>query len=99
MAPLCATPSVPPVPCTQASRAPATWRSPHSPRSCFTASITRKMPRMPGMVRRQAAAVGVHRQLAAEPDAAARSRTPPPSPGLQKPRFSSVASTVMVNES
>src|SRR4029453_13706321 len=48
VAPLCATPSVPPVPCASARRAPSTWRGPHSPRSCCTASITRKMPRIPG---------------------------------------------------
>ena len=50
---------------TPAAR-PSTWRAPHSPRSCLTASITRKMPAHARVVRRQPAAVGVHRQRAAE---------------------------------
>ena len=36
------------VPFTQASSASGTWRSPHSPRSCCTASTRRKIPRIPG---------------------------------------------------
>ncbi len=40
--------SVPPVPWTSAVRTSATCRSPASPRSCRTASISRKIPYMPG---------------------------------------------------
>ena len=40
--------STPPLPCTIAVSAPATWRAPQSPRSCRTASISRNRPYMPG---------------------------------------------------
>ena len=40
--------STPPLPCTIAVSAPATWRAPQSPRSCRTASISRNKPYMPG---------------------------------------------------
>ena len=45
---------------------PGTWRSPHSPRSCFTASTMRNMPAHARVARRQPAAVGVRRQRAAD---------------------------------
>jgi len=40
--------STPPLPCTIAVSAPATWRSPHDPRSWRTASIRISRPYMPG---------------------------------------------------
>ena len=40
--------STPPLPCAIAVSAPGTWRAPHSPRSCRTASISRNSPYMPG---------------------------------------------------
>ncbi len=44
---LCAD-STPPLPCTIAVSHPATWRCPHSPRNCRTASISRNSPYIPG---------------------------------------------------
>jgi len=40
--------SAPPLPWASATRAPSTCRSPHSPRSCRTASTSRKIPYIPG---------------------------------------------------
>ena len=40
--------STPPLPCTRAVSAAATWRAPHSPRNWRTASISRNRPYMPG---------------------------------------------------
>ena len=49
VAPLWATPSVPPVPWTSARRASSTWRSPQARRAAAgSPRSTRKMPRMPG---------------------------------------------------
>src|SRR5690606_10832677 len=39
---------IPPVPWATASRASGTCRSPHSPRSCRTASTSRRIPNWPG---------------------------------------------------
>ena len=69
VAPLWATPSVPPVPWASASRAPATWRGP-----ALAAQLPHRLDHEEDaaharMVRREPAAVRVHRQLAAEPDA------------------------------
>src|SRR3977135_952120 len=38
----------PPLPCAIAVSASFTWRTPHSPRNCRTASISRNRPYMPG---------------------------------------------------
>ena len=66
---------------------PPPGAAPHSPRSCFTASMTRKMPRMPGWLdERPPPSVLIG-------SAPPRPRRPPvtkapPSPLAQKPRFS-----------
>src|SRR5207247_4308405 len=91
-------PSAPPVPCTSATRPSFTWRSPHSPRSCLTASMTRKIPRMPGwFAERPPPSVLIGRAPPSWRRPPSTNR--PPSPFLQKPRSSSVMSTVIVNES
>src|SRR5439155_4471621 len=91
-------PSVPPVPWTRASRQSRTWRSPHSPRSCLTASMTRKIPRIPGWFDERPPPSVL---MGSAPPSWSRppSTNRPPSPFLQKPRSSSVTSTVIVNES
>ena len=60
--------------------------------------MTRKMPRMPGWLDERPPPSGF--TGSAPPSRMRPSLTnAPPSPTLQKPRFSSVASTVIVNES
>ena len=81
-----------------AMRTSGTWVAPASPRSWRTASTIRNMPRMPGW---QADSPPPSVLVGRGPSK--RSRPPstngPPSPFLQKPRSSSVSSTVIVNES
>ena len=88
----------PPVPLTHAIFASGTCRSPASPRSCFTASTMRNMPRIPGWQRRQPAAVGVGGQRAADAELAVldeRAALAEP----QNPSASSDISTIEVNAS
>src|SRR5438309_9505563 len=88
----------PPVPFTQASRAPGTWRSPHSPLSCLAASTRRNMPLMPGWQEdRPPPSVLVGREPPTR--SVAPSTKGPPSPFLQKPSPSSVSSTIEVKAS
>ena len=89
---------MPPVPWTSAISASGTCAAPRSPRSCFVASMTRKMPRMPGWFDDSpppSVLTGSAPPRPMRPSA----QNAPPSPGLQKPSASSVASTVMVYES
>ena len=55
-----------------ARRAPGTWRSPHSPRSCRTASISSSMPYCPGGSRTRPPPEVFERQVAPRPDPAVR---------------------------
>src|SRR5439155_8266337 len=91
-------PSAPPVPCTSATRESFTWRLPPSPRSCLTGLTTGKMPRIPGWLDESPPPSGL---IGSSPPSAMRppETKAPPCPFLQKPRSSSVTSTVMVNES
>src|SRR6201992_2866022 len=95
----CRVPSWPPLPWATASRAPFTCAV-DSPRSCRVASMSRKIPRMPGWLEdRPPPSVF----SAGAPGRSKRSRPPatygPPSPFLAKPRSSRIVSTVIVNES
>src|SRR5262249_11336112 len=96
--PLCRWPSMPPVPCTSATSASGTCAAPRSPRSCRVASMTRKMPRIPGWFDDSpppSVLIGSAPPSPIRPSA----QKAPPSPALQKPSASSVARTVMVYES
>src|SRR5262245_1986918 len=85
----------PPEPQARASDAPGTWAGPAWPRSWRTASMSRKIPRMPGWV-----------QLRPPPSVFSGSLPPnrsaplatnlPPSPFGQNPRSSSSSRTVIV---
>ena len=98
MAPLWETPRMPPVPCTHAIFASSTCRASHSPRNCFAASITRKIPRIPGWFDDNPPPSGLTGKAPPIPMRPFSTKAPP-SPGLQKPKHSKVTSTVMVNES
>src|SRR5882724_1345042 len=96
--PLWRCPSMPPVPWTRTSFASFTCRGPHSPRSCRVASMTRKMPRMPGWLEERPPPSGFTGSAPPRPIRPPAQKAPP-SPGAQKPSASSVASTVIVYES
>src|SRR5690606_36000271 len=90
--------SVPPLPCTSARRALATWRSPQSPRNCRTASIMMKTPYMPGCTQHRPPPLvltGSRPPGAMAPS----SMNAPPSPLAQKPRSSRNRMVLMVNAS
>ena len=82
----------------RAALAPETCLASHSFRSCFTASMTRNIPRIPGWFDDSPPPSGFTGNLLPKAMPALLTKSPP-SPGSQKPRFSSVARTVMVNES
>ena len=86
------------VPFTQARLASGTWRAPHSPRSCLTASMSRNIPRMPGwQADRPPPSVLVG---SAPPTRSLPSSTKePPSPFSQKPSPSRVRITIGVKAS
>src|SRR5690606_14444195 len=79
---------LPPLPLTTAVFAPATWRSPHSPRNCRTASMVANAPYMFGCTQDNPPPLVLTGNL--PPGAIAPfSTNAPPSPFLQKPRSSS----------
>src|SRR5205085_6780356 len=89
--------SIPPVPWATAMRASGTWFT-DSPRSWRTASTMRNMPRIPGWQAERpppSVFVGTPPSTRRRPP----STKDPPSPLAQKPRSSSVSTTVIVKES
>src|SRR3984957_13709690 len=83
----------PPVPLATASRASGTWRGPASPRSCLAASTSRNSPRWPGWSADRpppSVLTGNSPPSWVRPP----STNGPPSPFLQKPRSSSVTSSM-----
>src|SRR5690606_18236924 len=88
----------PPVPLTRATRAFGTCRSPHSPRSCRTASIRMNNPYSPGWPNDRPPPLVLTGSPPPGPIPTSVTNRPP-SPFSQNPRSSSCSRVVMVNES
>src|SRR5262249_56868650 len=90
--------NMPPSPSQKAISAPSTWRSPHSLRSCLTASTSRNMPYMPVWVYESPPPLVF---MGKAPPGAVRppATNAPPSPGLQNPVASRPITGTIVNAS
>ena len=93
-------PPVPPMFCASPTRAPLTWRSPASPRSCLSASHDlRHAGRADRVALGLQAAAGVDRELRRRARSGPAATAGPPLPGSTKPSASMAMISAMVKQS